>query len=25
LGMFPIPIKLHPEVTAHLKVWVVQE
>jgi large subunit ribosomal protein L9 len=25
LGMFTIPIKLHPEVTAHLKVWVVQE
>ncbi|OGP69866.1 MAG: 50S ribosomal protein L9 [Deltaproteobacteria bacterium RBG_13_47_9] len=25
LGMFTIPVKLHPEVTAHLKVWVVQE
>jgi large subunit ribosomal protein L9 len=25
LGMFNVPIKLHPEVTAHLKVWVVQE
>ena len=25
LGMFTIPIKLHPEVTAQLKVWVVQE
>ena len=25
LGMFTIPIKLHPELTAHLKVWVVQE
>jgi len=25
LGMYTIPIKLHPEVTAHLKVWVVQE
>ncbi len=25
LGMFSIPIKLHPEVTAKLKVWVVQE
>jgi large subunit ribosomal protein L9 len=25
LGMFTVPIKLHPEVTAHLKVWVVQE
>jgi large subunit ribosomal protein L9 len=25
LGMFTIPIKLHPEVTAHLRVWVVQE
>jgi large subunit ribosomal protein L9 len=25
LGIFTIPIKLHPEVTAHLKVWVVQE
>ncbi|HYA93464.1 MAG TPA: 50S ribosomal protein L9 [Thermodesulfobacteriota bacterium] len=25
LGMFTIPIKLHPEVTTHLKVWVVQE
>jgi large subunit ribosomal protein L9 len=25
LGMFAVPIKLHPEVTAHLKVWVVQE
>jgi len=25
LGMFTIPIKLHPDVTAQLKVWVVQE
>lgn len=25
LGMFTVPIKLHPEVTAQLKVWVVQE
>ena len=25
LGMFTIPIKLNPEVTANLKVWVVQE
>ncbi|MEW6374978.1 MAG: 50S ribosomal protein L9 [Thermodesulfobacteriota bacterium] len=25
LGMFTVPIKLHPEVTGHLKVWVVQE
>ena len=25
VGMFTIPIKLHPDVTAHLKVWVVQE
>jgi large subunit ribosomal protein L9 len=25
LGMFTVPIKLHPEVTASLKVWVVQE
>ena len=25
LGMFTVPIKLHPEVAAHLKVWVVQE
>jgi len=25
LGMFTVPIKLHPEATAHLKVWVVQE
>ena len=25
LGMFTVTIKLHPEVTAHLKVWVVQE
>ena len=25
LGMFTVPIKLHQEVTAHLKVWVVQE
>jgi len=25
LGIFTVPIKLHPEVTAHLKVWVVQE
>jgi large subunit ribosomal protein L9 len=25
VGVFTVPIKLHPEVTAHLKVWVVQE
>ncbi|NWG01442.1 MAG: 50S ribosomal protein L9 [Syntrophaceae bacterium] len=25
LGMFTVPIKLHPEVVAHLKVWVIQE
>ncbi len=25
LGMHTVPIKLQPEVTAHLKVWVVQE
>jgi large subunit ribosomal protein L9 len=25
LGMFTVPIKLHSEVTANLKVWVVQE
>ncbi len=25
LGMFTVPIKLHPDITAHLKVWVVQE
>ena len=25
LGMYTVPIKLQPEVTAHLKVWVVQE
>ena len=25
LGIFTIPIKLHPEVTAQLKVWVIQE
>jgi len=25
LGMFSVPIKLHPDVTAHLKVWVEQE
>jgi large subunit ribosomal protein L9 len=25
VGMFTVPIKLHPEVIAHLKVWVVQE
>ncbi len=25
VGMFTVPIKLHPEITAHLKVWVVQE
>src|SRR4030042_2925277 len=25
LGMHTVPIKLNPEVTAHLKVWVVQE
>ena len=24
LGIYTIPIKLHPEVTAHLKVWVVK-
>src|SRR3989304_5063923 len=24
LGMYTVPVKLHPEVTAHLKVWVVQ-
>ena len=25
LGMFTVPIKLHPEIVAQLKVWVVQE
>jgi len=25
LGMYTVPIKLHPELTAHLKIWVVQE
>jgi large subunit ribosomal protein L9 len=25
LGMFTVPIKLHADVVAHLKVWVVQE
>ena len=25
LGMFSVPIKVHPEVTTHLRVWVVQE
>ena len=25
IGMFPVPIKLHPEIVAQLKVWVVQE
>lgn len=25
LGMFTVPIKLHPDVTTQLKVWVVQE
>jgi len=25
VGMVNVPIKLHPEVIAHLKVWVVQE
>jgi len=25
IGVFTVPIKLHPEVTAHLKVWVIQE
>lgn len=25
VGMFTVPIKLSAEVTAHLKVWVVQE
>jgi len=25
LGMFTVPIKLHPELIAHLRVWVVQE
>lgn len=25
LGMFSVPIRLHPDVTAHLKVWVEQE
>jgi large subunit ribosomal protein L9 len=25
LGIFTVPIKLHPEVTTHLTVWIVQE
>ncbi len=25
VGLYTVPIKLHPEITAHLKVWVVQE
>lgn len=25
LGIFRVPIKVHPEVTAHLKIWVVKE
>jgi large subunit ribosomal protein L9 len=25
VGMFTVPIKLHPDVVANLKVWVVQE
>jgi large subunit ribosomal protein L9 len=25
IGMFTVPIKLHPEIVAQLKVWVVQE
>ncbi|MCJ7641905.1 MAG: 50S ribosomal protein L9 [Desulfobacterales bacterium] len=25
LGMFTVPIRLHPDITANLKVWVVQE
>ena len=25
VGMYSVPIKLHPELIAHLKVWVVQE
>lgn len=25
LGMFAVPVKLHPDVTANLRVWVVQE
>jgi large subunit ribosomal protein L9 len=25
VGMYNVPIKLNPEITAHLKVWVVQE
>ncbi|HSB05958.1 MAG TPA: 50S ribosomal protein L9 [Thermodesulfobacteriota bacterium] len=25
VGMYTVPIRLHPEVIAHLKVWVVQE
>ncbi len=25
LGVYEVPVKLHPEVTAHLKVWVVKE
>jgi large subunit ribosomal protein L9 len=24
LGIFTVPIKLHPEVTANLKVWIVK-
>lgn len=25
LGIYTIPVKLHPEVTAHLKLWIVKE
>jgi len=25
LGVYEVPVKLHPEVTAHIKVWVVKE
>jgi len=25
LGIYEVPVKLHPQVTAHLKVWVVKE
>ncbi|MBN2467378.1 MAG: 50S ribosomal protein L9 [Deltaproteobacteria bacterium] len=25
LGIYKVPIKLHPEVTAHLKIWVVKQ
>ncbi len=25
LGIFTVPVKVHPEVTANLKVWVVKE